>query len=94
MYCDDVGIDNIAHIHPPAPHLTFKPTLHNHSLRWATRLGVVAVVTVTAAAVGGDDNSGNSDGWGHRQQSTKIGSKDTVAVATAIFRRRQRQQRQ
>ncbi len=26
----------------------------------------------------------NSDGWGHRQQSTKIGSKDTVAVATAM----------
>jgi hypothetical protein len=38
----------------------------------------------TATAVGGDDNGGNSDGWGHRQQSTKIGSKDTVAVATAI----------
>ncbi len=37
----------------------------------------------TATAVGGDDNGGNSDGWGHRQQSTKIGSKDTVAVATA-----------
>ncbi len=39
---------------------------------------------VTATAVGGDDNGGNSDGRGHRQQSTKIGSKDTVAVATAI----------
>ncbi len=38
----------------------------------------------TVTAVGGDDNSGNSDGRGHRQQSTKIGSKDTVAVATAI----------
>jgi hypothetical protein len=38
----------------------------------------------TARAVGGDDNGGNSDGRGHRQQSTKIGSKDTVAVATAI----------
>ncbi len=38
----------------------------------------------TATAVGGDDNSGYSDGRGHRQQSTKIGSKDTVAVATAI----------
>ncbi len=38
----------------------------------------------TATAVGGDDSSGNSDGRGHRQQSTKIGSKDTAAVATAI----------
>ncbi len=41
-------------------------------------------MTVTATAVGGDDNGGNSDGWGHRQQSTKIGSKDMVAVATAM----------
>jgi hypothetical protein len=32
MYWDDVGIKNIAHIHPPAPHLTFKPTSHNLSL--------------------------------------------------------------
>ncbi len=40
--------------------------------------------TVTAIAVGGDDNGGNSDGRGHRQQSTKIGSKDMVAVATAM----------
>jgi hypothetical protein len=38
----------------------------------------------TATAVGGDNNGGNSDGQGHRQQSTKIGSEDTVAVATAI----------
>ena len=43
-----------------------------------------ATVTVTATAVGGDDNGDNSDGRGHRQQSTKIGSKDTVAVATAM----------
>ncbi len=42
------------------------------------------MATVTATAVGGDDNGGNSDGRGHRQQSTKIGSKDTVAVATAM----------
>ncbi len=41
-------------------------------------------MTVTATAVGGDDNSCNSDGRGHRQQSTKIGSKDTVTVATAM----------
>jgi hypothetical protein len=41
-------------------------------------------MTVTATAVGGDDNGCNSDGQGHRQQSTKIGSKDTVAVATAM----------
>ncbi len=39
---------------------------------------------MTATAVGGDNNSGNSDGRGHTQQSTKIGSKDTVAVATAM----------
>jgi hypothetical protein len=33
MYWDDVGIKkNIVHIHPPAPHLTFEPTLHNLSL--------------------------------------------------------------
>ncbi len=38
----------------------------------------------TATAVGGDNNGGNSDGRGHRQESTKISSKDTVAVATAI----------
>jgi hypothetical protein len=38
----------------------------------------------TATAVGGADNSVNSDGQGHRQQSTKISSKDTVAVVTAI----------
>ncbi len=40
--------------------------------------------TVTARAVGGNDNGCNSNGRGHRQQSTKIGSKDTVAVATAM----------
>jgi hypothetical protein len=45
---------------------------------------VVAAATVTATAVRGDNNGGNSDGWGHRQQSTKIGSKGMVAVATAI----------
>jgi hypothetical protein len=41
-------------------------------------------MTVTATAVGGNNNGGNSDGWGHRQQSTKIGSEDMVAVATLI----------
>ena len=40
--------------------------------------------TVTATAVDSNDNDGNSDGRGYRQQSTKIGSEDTVAVATAI----------
>jgi hypothetical protein len=35
-------------------------------------------------AVGGKDIGGNSDGGRHRQQSTNIGSKDTVAVATAM----------
>jgi hypothetical protein len=45
---------------------------------------VVAAATVTATAVGGKDIGGNSDGGGHRQQSTKIGSKDTVVVVTAM----------
>jgi hypothetical protein len=45
---------------------------------------VVAAATVTATAVGGKDIGGDSDGGGHRQQSTNIGSKDTVAVATAM----------
>ncbi len=40
--------------------------------------------TVTATGVGGNDNGGISNGRGHRQQSTKIDSKDTVAVATAM----------
>jgi hypothetical protein len=35
-------------------------------------------------AVGSNDNGFDSDGRMHRQQSTKIGSKDTVAVATAM----------
>jgi hypothetical protein len=39
---------------------------------------------VTATAVGGNDNGGNSNGWVHSQQSIKIGSKDMVAVATAM----------
>jgi hypothetical protein len=42
------------------------------------------MTTVTATAVGGDNNGCNSNGRGHRQQSTKIGSEDTVAVATAM----------
>ncbi len=52
----------------------------------ATTMGafVVAAATVTATAVGGKVNGGNSNGRGHRQQSTKIGSKDMVAVATAM----------
>ncbi len=45
---------------------------------------VVAVVTVTATAVGSKDIGGNSNGGGHRQQSTIIGSKDMVVVATAM----------
>jgi hypothetical protein len=45
---------------------------------------VVAAVTVTATAVGSKEFGSNSDCRGHRQQSTIIGSKDTVAVATAI----------
>ncbi len=45
---------------------------------------VVAAATVTATAVSGEDIGGDSVGRGHRQQSTIIGSKDTVAVATAM----------
>ncbi len=45
---------------------------------------VVAAATVAATAVGGKDIGGNNDGGGHRQQSTNIGSEDTVAVATAM----------
>ncbi len=45
---------------------------------------VVAAATVTATVVSGKDISGNSDGGGHRQQSTIIGSEDMVAVATAM----------
>ncbi len=45
---------------------------------------VVAAATVTATAVGGKDIGGNSNGEGHRNQSTIIGSNDMVAVATAI----------
>jgi hypothetical protein len=43
MYWDYVGIKkNIEHIHPPAPHLTFKPT--------SLRCLMEAVATATAAA--------------------------------------------
>ncbi len=45
---------------------------------------VVVAATVTATAVGGKDIGGDSNGGGHRQQSTIIGSKDTVAVATVM----------
>jgi hypothetical protein len=45
---------------------------------------VVAAATVTATAVGSEDIGSNSNGGGHRQQSTIIGSEDTVAVATAM----------
>jgi hypothetical protein len=45
---------------------------------------VVAAATVTATAVGGEDIGSNRNGGGHRQQSTIIGSKDRVAVATAM----------
>ncbi len=41
-------------------------------------------MTVTATAVGKKDIGSNSDGRGHRQQSTIIGSKDTMAVATVM----------
>jgi hypothetical protein len=45
---------------------------------------VVAAVTVTATVVSGKDIGGNSNGGGQRQQSTIIGSKDMVMVATAM----------
>ncbi len=45
---------------------------------------VVAAATMIATAVGGKDIGSDGDGGGHRQQSTIIGSKDTVVVATAM----------
>ncbi len=45
---------------------------------------VVVAATVTATAVGDKDIGSDSNGRGHRQQSTIIGSKDTVAVVTAM----------
>jgi hypothetical protein len=45
---------------------------------------VVVAATVTATAVGGEHIDCDSNRGGHRQQSTIIGSKDTMAVATAI----------
>jgi hypothetical protein len=45
---------------------------------------VAAAASVTATAVSGKDISGNSNGGGHRPQSTINGSTDTVAVATAM----------
>jgi hypothetical protein len=51
----------------------------------ATMAAIVVVAgTVTATVVGREDIGGDSDGGGHRQQSFIIGSKDTVAVATAM----------
>jgi hypothetical protein len=51
----------------------------------ATMVAIVVVAaTVTATAVGGKDIGSDSNGGGHRQQSTIIGSKDTVAVATVM----------
>ncbi len=51
----------------------------------ATMAGiVVGAVTVTATAVGGKDISADRNGGGHGQQSTVIGSKDMMAVATAM----------
>ncbi len=50
----------------------------------AVTTAATMAATVTATAVGSKDIGGNSDGGGHRQQSTIIGSEDTVAVATAM----------
>jgi hypothetical protein len=52
--------------------------------RTTTIMTTTNTTTVTATAVGGNDNGCNSNGRGHRQQSTKVGSKDMVAVATAM----------
>jgi hypothetical protein len=45
---------------------------------------VVAAATVTSTAVGSKYIGCDSDDGGHRQQSTMIGSKDTVVVVTAM----------
>jgi hypothetical protein len=47
-------------------------------------VSVVGVAILAATAVSGKDIGGDSNGKGHRQQSTNIGSKDTVGVATAM----------
>ncbi len=56
--------------------------------RWEGALNVVARSSASTSRLTpkqcNQDNSGNRDGRGHRQQSTKIGSKDMVAVATAM----------
>ncbi len=39
---------------------------------------------MTVTVVGGKDINRDSNGRGHRQQSTNIGSKDMVGVATAM----------
>ncbi len=45
MYWGDiVGIKNIVHIHPPAPHSTSEPTSHNLSLRCLVSCNPVAKV--------------------------------------------------
>jgi hypothetical protein len=59
MYWDNVGIKNIVHINPPAPHLTFEPTPHNLSSQCLVSSNpvakvertVVVAVAVTMAAV-------------------------------------------
>ena len=51
---------------------------------WLDCLVFILAFSLACSSTGGDDNGGNSDGRGHRQQSTKIGSEDTVAVATAM----------
>ncbi len=93
MYWDDVGIKK----HSAHPSTRTSSHIRTHlalSLLVTGDAIVVAAATVTATAVGGDDNGGSSDGrGGHRQQSTKIGSEDTVAVAIAIHRGRRRQRR-
>ncbi len=49
MYWGDVGIKNIAHIHPLAPHSTSKPTSHNLSLQCLVSSNPVAKVEMMVA---------------------------------------------
>jgi hypothetical protein len=64
--------------------LFFGLTLANDPARNFIIPGEIIDLGPLATAVGGKDISGNSNGRGHRQQSTIISSKDTVVVATAM----------
>jgi hypothetical protein len=63
---------------------TTMTTMTTTTTTTTTTMTTTNTTTVTATVVRGNDNGCNSNCRGHRHQSTKIGSKDTVAVATAM----------